>query len=124
MDDQDENVVWWVHMAENVNPAVKRFFLKPSSNVRIAKFYPGLELAGKSYNVTSLTNYTNRYYTIAHCMNRYFESEYEAVTEALTTKHKPEYRWKYKYVSDAEAINDDFIEIIAKIYESKTGISQ
>ena len=90
-DDDNSEVTWQVFDSEPINNTMRRFLLQPSRNVRIAKFYPGLELAGKSYSVTSLRNHVNRYYTIAHCMNNEFEGEYDKITRFLTNRTKTKY---------------------------------
>ena len=72
--------------------------------------------------MTSLQNFVNRYYTIANCMNSYFEQDYANLTRAITegTTYDP----RYTSVKEAENLQDNNIELIIKYYhQSKDGIS-
>lgn len=94
-----------------------------SFDATIKKIYPGLDLAGKGYSLTSLQNHVNRYYTICNCMGSLMYDEYKNAFAAAI--YGAEFIRTYKSFEEFSKKSDDCLEFVIKFYEqTQTGISR
>ena len=68
---EEQDLLFKLTKEEDLNNCVYRYILN-NPKVKVSKFYPGLELSGLGYSMTSKRNYVNRYYTVCNAMNNYF----------------------------------------------------
>lgn len=95
-------------------------FKAPGASIN--RIYSGLEMCGRSYSVTSMTNHVTRYYTICNSMGSLIYDEYlKALDAALEGK---QYERKYERISDFNKEDSETLELVMKHYSmSSRGIS-
>jgi len=100
------------------------FRIKLGNNIaKIKCFYPGLELAGRSYIVNSIQNQVCRYYTICNCMNtKFYDTYIDAFDSILNGTPRNLKSLNFENILDETS---DEIELIMKYYpQTRKGISR
>ncbi|CAI2386100.1 unnamed protein product [Moneuplotes crassus] len=93
-----------------------------SIDASVSRIYPGLEMCGKSYSITSLKNHVTRYYTICNCMGSLIYDEYIRSLDAAIESRS--YQRKFSTISDFNTKETDTLELVLKNYPMSTkGIS-